>query len=66
MYEAPWALVKFLDLESGYLFEAQPLIKFHRFLQEASLFHSKTLNIKKRQRFTMIENEITDFKAVKK
>ena len=48
MYEAPWALVKFLDLESGCLFEAGPLMNFHHFLQEASLFHSKTLNNKKR------------------
>ena len=49
MYEAPWALVKFLDMKvAAYLRLHGPLINFHHFPQEASLFHSKTLNNKKR------------------
>ena len=29
----PWALIKFLDLESGRLFEAGRLLNFHHFQQ---------------------------------
>ena len=29
----PWALIKFLDLESGHLFEAGRLLNFHHFQQ---------------------------------
>ena len=29
----PWALIKFLDLESGRLFEAGRLLNFHHFKQ---------------------------------
>ena len=33
---APWALIKFLDLESGRLFEAGYLLNFHHFQQVVS------------------------------
>ncbi len=35
---APWALIKFLDLESGRLFEAGRLLNFRDFQQKVSLF----------------------------
>ena len=36
--------IKFLDLESGHLFEAGHLLDFQHFKQEESLFCNKTIN----------------------
>ena len=36
--------MKFLDLESGRLFEAGRLLNFHHFHQAVSLFCNKTIN----------------------
>ena len=44
--KSPWALIKFLDLENGRLFEAGRLLNFHHFQQVVSLFCKKTNNNK--------------------
>ena len=51
----PWMLSKFLDLESGYLFEAEHLLIFHHFQQVVSLFCNKTINNNKMWRCTKAE-----------
>ena len=49
---APWTLDKFLDPESGRLFEAGRLLNFHYFQQVVSLYGKKTINDNKNWRCT--------------